>query len=66
MADKHRRAIITARKFLRYQFTDVDFNYTRLTDTERALCTVAEFENMLREFHLATLRDRAYEYEVTK
>lgn len=35
------------KKFLRYAFNDIDYNYDNLTETEKGLATRDEFEKLV-------------------
>jgi len=37
-----------ARDFLNYAFRDIEFVYENLTDTEKALCTRKEFDELVK------------------
>lgn len=37
----------TAKKFLKYAFDDIDFDYDKLTPRERSICTREEFEKLV-------------------
>lgn len=48
MSEKKQTVEQTAKKFLNYSLDPIEYSYEYLTDSEKALCTREEFEELVK------------------